>query len=163
MRITSSGEYALRIMVQLARHAGERPLPADRLSERDNIPRDYVDQILLRLRRAGLVVSHRGAGGGYGLALPPERVNVADVLRAVEGQVFEGVCDRYASGAQDCHHQGNCGIRSVWMRLAFLIEDFLGKITLSQLLDPEERVASLLSKAAPRALAGTFLGGEERR
>ncbi len=148
MRITSSSEYAMRLMVQLARRREGAPVPADSLAEHGNVPRDYVDQLLLRLRRAGLVVSHRGASGGYALAMPPEKINVADVFKAVDGRIFEQVCDKYAAGEHDCRRQGDCGLRSVWQQLARLVEDFLGKITLSQLLEPEGRVSAWVAKAA---------------
>ena len=148
MKISSSCEYGLRLMVHLARHHGRPPIPAEKLAEAGNIPRDYVDQILLRLRRAGLVTSQRGANGGYALASTPDRVSVADVLKAVEGRVFGEVCDKYATGDHDCRRQSDCGLRSVWMRLSLMIEDFLGKIPLSELMAPEDKVYALLSEAA---------------
>ena len=92
MKIASSVEYAARLMVRLARSYGQAAVPGEKLSESEGVPIDYVNQLLLRLRRAGLVISHRGAGGGYVLAQPPPQVNLGHIFRAVEGQVFEGVC-----------------------------------------------------------------------
>src|SRR5579863_8628770 len=117
MRITSSSEYGTRIMVQLARAYGRGPVAAKDLSELENISRDYVDQLLLRLRRAQLVSSHRGSAGGYSLAKEPGKISVAEIFEAVEGHVFEEVCTRYSAGAQKCRHQDACGIRPVWQRL----------------------------------------------
>jgi Rrf2 family protein len=140
MRITSSIEYATRLMVQLARahddsNPGARALSAEKLSRSENVPADYVNQILLRLKRAGLVESQRGAGGGYSLSRPPESVKLGDVLRAVEGRIFEDVCEKYASQKKDCHHQGGCGISPVWQRLGALIEQYFDGITLRDLAD----------------------------
>ena len=144
MRITSSSEYAMRIMVRLARASVLHTLTAKELSEGENIPRDYVDQILMRLRRAGLVTSHRGAGGGYGLASDPSKVFVADSILAVEGQIFEDVCEKYSGGNSACGHQGGCSIGSVWSKLGLLVEDYLKKVPLSQLLGPEPKLAPML-------------------
>ena len=85
MRITSSIEYATRLMTTLARAYGQAPLAAERLAASDNIPSDYVSQILVKLRRAGLVTSHRGSSGGYGLSRPPAEITLGAVVRAVDG------------------------------------------------------------------------------
>jgi Rrf2 family protein len=98
MRITNSAEYAMRLMVELARNYGRPPLSAEKIAARENIPRDYAHQLLLRLKAAGLVTTKRGAAGGPSLALPPERVSVGDVLRAVEGRILEDVCGKFAGG-----------------------------------------------------------------
>lgn len=134
MKITSSIEYATRLMVALARFHGRSPLTADKLVESENISLDYVNQILLRLRRAGLIESHRGTGGGYSIARDPAQVTLGQVVRAVEGEVFESVCEKYAGGARDCRQQGHCGISPVWQRLGILIENYFDGITLAQLL-----------------------------
>ena len=99
MKIASSVEYAARLMVRLARSYGQAAVPGEKLSESEGVPIDYVNQLLLRLRRAGLVISHRGAGGGYVLAQPPPQVNLGHIFRAVEGQVFEGVCGSMIKGS----------------------------------------------------------------
>ncbi len=151
MKITSSIEYATRLMVQLARVHGEQPLSADKLSRSENVPADYVNQLLLRLKRAGLVESRRGSMGGYVLAREPERVKLGDVLRAVEGRIFDNVCEKYASDADDCRHQGSCGISPVWQTLGRMIENYFDGITLQDLCEEQPaacgRVAALFEKA----------------
>ena len=134
MKITSSMEYATRLMVCLARSHGEAAVSADKLSASENVPVDYVNQLLLRLKRAGLVASHRGIGGGYALGKKPEDIRLGEVLRAVEGQIFEDVCEKYASAKKDCRHQAHCGISPVWQKLGRLIEDYFDGITLASLL-----------------------------
>src|SRR5438128_1522628 len=122
MRITSSIEYAARLMVELARPHGEAAtVSAEKLSRSENVPADYVNQILLRLKRAGLVESRRGSGGGYALSRAPSEIKLGDVLRAVEGRIFDNVCEKYTSGKSDCHHQGGCSISPVWQKLGALI------------------------------------------
>src|SRR6266511_5264177 len=84
MRITTWGEYGLIVSLHLAKRAGEGPVAARELSDQERLPHDYVEQILLRMRRAGLVESARGAKGGYSLARDPQSVTVKDVIEASE-------------------------------------------------------------------------------
>jgi Rrf2 family protein len=133
MKITSSMEYATRLTVQLARSYGQQAVTAEKLSQSENVPTDYVNQLLLRLKRAGIVTSHRGIGGGYALSREPERVTLGEVLRAVEGKIFEDVCEKYASAQKDCRHQSHCGISPVWQRLGTMIEQYFDGITLARL------------------------------
>ena len=149
MKITSSVEYATRLMVRLAAHPAEVTVSAELLSEAENIPRDFVDQLLLRLRRAGLVASRRGARGGYALSRPPKDISIGQIIRAVDQGIFESVCDRFAEGEHMCAHTSSCGIRPVWRRLGSLVENFLASVTLAELCAEEprvdDRVAALFS------------------
>lgn len=135
MRITSSIEYATRLMVTLASEYGGAPIPAERLAEADNVPGDYVSQLLVKLRRAGLVVSHRGSAGGYALSRKPAEISLAEVVRAVDGVVFEEVCGKYEAGTKDCRHQSGCGISPVWTRLASLVTRYFESVTLASILE----------------------------
>src|SRR3989442_11271012 len=90
MRVTTWAEYGLIVSIHLARRAGKGPVAARELSEQERLPHDYVEQILLRLRRAGLVESVRGARGGYMLARGAQAVSVKDVIEASEHVTFEG-------------------------------------------------------------------------
>lgn len=121
-------------MVQLAHLPAGEALSAEQLSKFENIPRAYVDQIFQRLRKAGLVDSHRGAQGGYFLARPPQEISVGMMMRAVEGTVFEDVCEKYSSGEHMCSHTAGCDIRPVWKRLTGLVEGFLEQVTIAHLL-----------------------------
>ncbi|MDE2490898.1 MAG: Rrf2 family transcriptional regulator [Elusimicrobia bacterium] len=134
MRITSSVEYATRLMLTLAREHGRAPVAAERLAESDAIPADYVSQLLVKLRRAGLVVSHRGSAGGYSLSEAPGKITLARVVRAVDDVVFEDVCARYADGPKDCRHQGACALSPVWSGLGSVLTRYLEGITLADVL-----------------------------
>lgn len=135
MRITSSIEYATRLMVALAEEHGNAPVPAERLAESDNVPADYVSQILVKLRRAGLVTSHRGSAGGYSLSRPPAEITIEQVVRAVDGAVFEEVCERYDAGTKDCRHQEKCAISPVWTKLGVLVTRYFESVTLATILE----------------------------
>ena len=149
MRITTWAEYGLIVSVHLARHEGDRPLPAREIAENEGLPPDYVEQILLKLRRAGLVTSARGAKGGYRLAHAPETVSVRDVLEAAEERTFEVNCESYPIHAERCTAKGGCSIRAVWRALQHRVDSFLDGITLVDLLEDEAVVEeSLLAAAA---------------
>ena len=135
MRITSSIEYATRLMVTLASEYGTAPVPAERLAAADNVPGDYVSQLLVKLRRAGLVTSHRGSAGGYSLSRTPAEITIAQVVRAVDGAVFEEVCERYEAGTKDCRHQGQCAISPVWTKLGELVTQYFESVTLAEILE----------------------------
>ena len=135
MKITSSIEYATRLMVTLASEYGKPPMPAERLAETDNVPADYVSQILVKLRRGGLVTSHRGSSGGYSLSRSPAEITLAQVVRAVDGAVFEEVCGRYETGVKDCRHQGQCSISPVWTKLGELVTGYFESVNLAAILE----------------------------
>jgi Rrf2 family protein len=85
MRISAKADYAVRAVVELAAAEGDKPVKAERVANAQEIPLNFLENILGELRHAGVVRSHRGAEGGFRLARPPEEITVADVIRAVEG------------------------------------------------------------------------------
>jgi Rrf2 family protein len=135
MRVTTWTEYSLIIALHLARRkATGEPVAARELSESERLPADYVEQILLRLRRAGLVESVRGARGGYFLAREPERITVWDVMTACERQTFELNCTNHPVDAERCDPTASCSIRHVFHDLQRRVDEFLSGIALSDLL-----------------------------
>jgi Rrf2 family protein len=143
VRITTWGEYGLIIALHLARRAGRGPVAARALARAEGLPHDYVEQILLRLRRAGVIASQRGARGGYALAGTPATVTVRDVLAASEGAIFEVNCDHYAVSAARCDPAMPCPIRPVWRTLATRIDGFLSGLSLEDLLRDEAQVTAV--------------------
>src|SRR5436309_15128593 len=114
MRVTTWSEYGLLVSLNLAKRAGQGPVAARELAEQERLPHDYVEQILLRLRRAGLVESVRGAKGGYHLARDPQSITVKDVIEASEHVTFEVNCDLHPVDPSDVvrtHRvaSGRCG------------------------------------------------------
>ena len=85
MRISAKADYAVRAAVELAAAADERPVKAERIATAQDIPLNFLENILAELRHSGIVRSHRGADGGFRLAKPADKVTVADIIRAVEG------------------------------------------------------------------------------
>lgn len=121
------------------------PRPARELAEVERLPPDYVEQILLRLRRAGLVESHRGAKGGYTLARAPELISIRDVMNASERQTFEVNCETRPVDPDRCHPDAACTIRPVWVALQQRVDRFLEGVTVADLLQETPAVRELVT------------------
>ncbi|MGH7700657.1 MAG: RrF2 family transcriptional regulator [Gemmatimonadales bacterium] len=148
MRVTTWAEYGLIVSVHLARRAGEGPVAARELAEVERLPHDYVEQILLRLRRAGLVDSVRGARGGYLLARRPGAITVKDVIEGSEHVTFEVNCDLHPVDPQRCSPDSACSIRPVWRLLERRINEVLAGVTLADLTHAESQIYQIAGVAA---------------
>jgi Rrf2 family protein len=137
MRITTWAEYGLICALHLARRAAEGPVTGRELAARERLPADYVEQILLRLRRADVVHSTRGAHGGYMLARPAELISVRDIITASEHATFDLHCVSHPVEEERCSAAQQCSIRPVWLLLQQKIDDVLESVRLSDLLDEE--------------------------
>ena len=158
MRITTLAEYGVICALHLAKRVGEGPVTGRDIAERERLPVDYVEQILLRLRRAGLVKSTRGAHGGYALALAPKDISVRDVIAASELQTFDLHCVTHPVEEERCSASHACSIRPVWMMLQKRIDSVLDSVRLSDLLFEESEVRERVGltdsdqPASPRGL-----------
>src|SRR5438093_479715 len=152
MRVTTWAEYGLIVSVHLAKRAGQGPVAARELSEQERLTQqnlhDYVEQILLRLRRAGLVDSVRGARGGYLLARPPQTVSVKDVIEASEHVTFEVNCDLHPVDDERCDPSTPCSIRPVWRLLERCINEVLASVSLADLSHAEPEVYQIAGVAS---------------
>jgi len=128
MRITTQGEYGLRCLARLADNETGKPISVSRLAKAEKLSRDYVEQLLLRLRRAGLVRSTRGVQGGYLLSRSPARISVGEVLRILEGPLFELPCRRRPGG---CHKEFDCLLVPLWEGLEQRIAEYLDSRSLA--------------------------------
>lgn len=137
MRITTWAEYGLICAVHLARRAEEGPITGRDLATRERLPADYVEQILLRLRRAGIVKSTRGAHGGYRLSRDAADISVRDVIKASELTTFDLHCVTNPIDAERCADAELCSIRPVWVLLQKRIDEVLEGVKLSDLLVEE--------------------------
>ncbi len=147
MRVTTWTEYSLIIALHLAKRLreGGTAVPARELAEVERLPADYTEQILLRLRRHGLVTSVRGAKGGYRLARTPEVISVHEVMTAAEHQTFELNCETHKIDAARCAHEGNCSIRPMWAALKLRVDGFLQGVMLADLMHDEADVRQLVT------------------
>ncbi len=145
VRITTQAEYGLICALHLARRVGEGPVTGREIAARERLPGDFVEQIMLKLRRAEIVLSTRGAHGGYRLARPAEQISVRDVIAASEHSTqdhstFDVHCTSHPVEAARCSTAHDCSIRPVWMLLQRRIDDVLDGIRLSDLTMQESQV-----------------------
>jgi Rrf2 family protein len=153
VRITTQAEYGLICALHLARRKSDGPVTGREIAARERLPADYVEQIMLKLRRAGIVTSTRGAHGGYHLARAAEQISVRDVIAASEHSTFEVHCTSHPVEAERCAASHDCSIRPVWMLLQQRVDDVLGSVHLSDLLLQESEVRERVGLTAP-AMAG---------
>ncbi len=153
MRITTLAEYGVICALHLARRAEEGPITGREIAEVERLPGDYVEQILLRLRRAGLVRSTRGARGGYVLARAPEEISIRNVIEASETTTFDLHCVTHPVGEERCSSSHSCSIRPVWMLLQRKIDDVLEGVRLADLLLEEGEVRTRVGLAPDGALS----------
>lgn len=140
VRITTWAEYGLICALHLARRPDDGPVTGREIAALERLPADYVEQILLRLRRAGIVRSTRGARGGYALARPPEDISVRDVIAASELATFDLHCVSHPVGEDRCSASHECSIRPVWVLLQQRIDAVLESVHLADLLWSEPTV-----------------------
>ena len=140
MRITTWAEYGIICALHLAKRAADGPVTGREIAATERLPPDYVEQILLRLRRAEIIRSTRGAHGGYALARPAAEVSVRDVIAASELSTFDLHCVSHPVGEDRCADSGNCSIRPVWMLLQQKIDEVLQSVNLEDLLEDEPAV-----------------------
>ena len=157
MRITTWAEYGLICALHLARRQGDGPVTGKAIAAAEKLPTDYVEQILLRLRRAGIVNSTRGAKGGYVLAQAPVDVTVRDVIAASELTTFNVHCTSNPVDAERCADHASCSIRPVWQMLQAKIDETLAAVRLADLLATEQTVRVRVKLDAPPELQGRIL------
>jgi Rrf2 family protein len=144
VRITTLAEYGVICALHLARRASEGPITGRDIAAREKLPVDYVEQILLRLRRAEIVRSTRGARGGYELARAAEAISIRAVIAASETTTFDLHCVSHPVEEERCSASHACSIRPVWQLLQQKIDDVLEGIRLSDLLQEESEVRALV-------------------
>ena len=116
MKLSTKGRYGLRAFIDLAEFSGEEPVSISSISERQEISERYLEQLMAKLKKAGLVRSIRGAGGGYVLAKKAEEISVGDVLRALEGSLEPVTCTAFSS-EESCNVKDRCVAKYVWQKI----------------------------------------------
>ena len=140
MRITTWAEYGVICALHLAKLTETGPVNGREIARVERLPGDYVEQILLRLRRAGVITSTRGARGGYVLAKPAAEVSIRDVIHASELETFNLHCVSHPIEEDRCSASHNCSIRPVWVMLQQKIDNVLQSVSLADLLHDESTV-----------------------
>ena len=130
MRLTTKGRFAVTAMLDLAMHADGGPVSLNAISERQQISLSYLEQLFGKLRRAGLVESIRGPGGGYVLSRAAADINIAEVIAAADDTLDATQC----GGAANCQDGHPCLTHDLWENLNRTIDDYLSRISLQCVL-----------------------------
>ncbi|MBI3592859.1 MAG: RrF2 family transcriptional regulator [Nitrospirae bacterium] len=131
MRLSTKGQYGVRAMYEIARGYPENPVTIKEISERQDVSVAYLEQILNKLRKAGLIKSIKGPGGGYLLSKSPAKISIASILNELEGPVAITSC---LAPGEGCVRADNCVTHLLWKALGEQIEAFLKTITLKNLI-----------------------------
>jgi Rrf2 family transcriptional regulator, cysteine metabolism repressor len=142
MMFSTKAEYGVRVMVELARRAGGEdgcPVPLAEIAAHDGLPLAYLEHLVARLRKAGLVDSRRGSRGGYMLARPSQEITMAEVVEALEGSIAPIECiSESADGSIVCSRESSadhvCPTKLLWTRVRMSIVRTLRETTLADLL-----------------------------
>ncbi|MCD7745253.1 MAG: Rrf2 family transcriptional regulator [Lachnospiraceae bacterium] len=156
MRLSTKGRYGLRAMVDLALYSEAEAVSISSVSERQEISESYLEQLIAKLRRAKLVVSTRGAQGGYQLARPADQITVGDVLRALEGDLRAVDCGAFSE--EGCDGADLCVTKYVWQRINESIDRAMDDIYISQLVEESKKMADKGGKH-PEDFGGKQCGG----
>ncbi|MBT1450052.1 Fe-S cluster assembly transcriptional regulator IscR [Glaciecola sp. XM2] len=146
MKLTSKGRYAVTAMLDLAIRCDSGPVSLSEISERQDISLSYLEQLFARLRKANLVRSVRGPGGGYALARKAKEISVGSVIHAVNETVDATRC----KGQADCQGGERCLTHTLWQDLSDRVNDFLNGISLQDLISTEQ-VKDVSSRQSDRA------------
>ena len=130
MRLTTKGRFAVTAMLDLALRQNRGPVTLAAISERQHISLSYLEQLFGKLRRAKLVSSVRGPGGGYNLAHPTQEISVAAIVTAVDEPLDATQC----GGKENCHEEKRCMTHDLWETLNEKMHDYLSSVTLADLV-----------------------------
>lgn len=130
MRLSTKGQYAVRAIVNLAYHAGDKPVALKDISLAEEISLSYLEQLFVKLRKGNIVTSVRGPGGGYKLARAAKDITVWDVISHVEETMNPVACLDSEVG---CQRGDLCVTQNVWRGLAERIQNFLNSVTIEEL------------------------------
>ncbi len=146
MKLSTKGRYGLRAMVDIAEYSGNDAVSIQQISERQNLSERYLEQLIRKLRTAGLLNSVRGAGGGYVLARDPSEISVGDIIRALEGDIKAVDCMGEGTD-ENCGNADLCAAKFIWDRINNAIEDAVDSVMLSQLVEKSRELKKTCDKA----------------
>jgi Rrf2 family protein len=141
VKFSMKTDYGVRALTDLANHYGEGLITTASIASREGIPEPFLDQLMILMRKAGLVRSVRGPQGGHQLAKDPGEITLADVVLALEGSLTPIECLEHAEG---CAKGPRCAQRAVWQEVQSTVEGILRRVTLRELAERERRAANAL-------------------
>jgi len=140
LKLSTKGRYGLRALIDLAQYSEEEPVSITSISDRQGISERYLEQLMAKLKKAGLVKSIRGAGGGYVLEKNMNEISVGDVLRALEGNLDAVQCSGL-NPEEGCKTADSCVTKYVWQKINDSINQTVDSIMLEQLVEESKKKA----------------------
>lgn len=149
MKITAQEEYGLRILIRIGSCKDKEGMSIPQLSEAEGLSSHYVAKLTRILRMGGFINSTPGYKGGYVLAMPADNIIINKVLKSLGGALFDdGFCGSHSGVVKLCTHSVDCSSRSLWQMIQFIMDQFLDKVTLQDLVGSEKKSISFLSMLA---------------
>ena len=142
MRISTRGRYGTRLMVDLAQHFTDGPIPLGEISKRQELSAKYLEQLIILLKGAGLIRSARGRRGGYMLARKPENITVGEIVETLEGRLAVVDC---VTEPGLCYRSSQCPTRDIWVRVTDVLKNQLFSLTLQDILQESKPLEDLLA------------------
>lgn len=140
MKISTKGRYGLKAALDLAMYASEEAVSLSSVAQRQDVSISYLEQLIAKLKKAGIVTSIRGAQGGYMLARPAEEISVGEILRALEGDLYPINCQELNGVSDVCKGADVCVTKYVWKRISDSISEAVDNINLGELAKEGHRV-----------------------
>jgi len=134
MKLSTKGRYGLRAIVDLAINGDKGPVPISSIADRQSLSESYLEQLMAKLKKAGLVTSIRGAQGGYCLARDASEISIGDILRALEGDINLDCVALTEDGKIKCPRSSLCVSKVVWRRINDAIAETVDALSLSAIL-----------------------------
>lgn len=135
MKLSARGHYGLIAMAYLAQREDEGPIPIKTIAISEQIPDQFLEQILFSMRKAGLVTAVRGPRGGYRLSRPSDRITAGEVIRALEGPIAPVECLHLEAAEDCCSKTESCTTKFVWEKLRDTMVSVLDNITLREIVE----------------------------
>lgn len=146
MKISTKGHYAVQAMVDLSTQSNNFPIPLSNISVRQEISLHYLEQLFVKLRKAGLVKSVRGPGGGYLLGKSPKEISIGDIFTAVEEPIFFSDCVGDSKGEEFfCSRTERCVTQLLWKQLSLKFHEVLFSLTLADICEEEKKMCTKTS------------------
>lgn len=145
MILSTKGRYGLKAMFVLALNHGSGPIALSTVAQRQNLSINYLEQLFLPLRKAGLITSVRGAHGGYMLSRLPKDITVGQILKTLEGPILASEC--VADDEADCGNANYCVTRLIWEKITMAVDDVIESVTLEDMVKDHFSIVQLTEEA----------------
>lgn len=144
MRLSTRGRYGTRLMVDLAEHYADGPIPLAEIAKRQDLSVKYLEQLIILLKGSGLIRSTRGRRGGYMLARKPEKISVGQIIEVLEGRLAVVDC---VTDPELCERSPDCPTRDIWVGMTDVLKKQLFSLSLKDILQKNTRLGDLLAES----------------